>query len=305
MATRNLASLLLLVVLASCSSAPRVEEGFVANGDTLLYTKAIGRGEPIVILHGGPGFDHRQFLPQMERLAAGHRLIFFDQRGTGLSTGPVDSASITLDAFLSDIDAVREAFGIETMNLLGHSWGGILAMHYAVRHPDRLRSLVVCSAGASADCFDAMRANIRDRRPPEDQELLEEIYASDAFQADDPGTIAQFWRVYFRVYFADTSFASSMNLTFGENTIANGNTVARLILESVGDFDLRDDLSRVTCPTLVVHGDADPMPVSFAEEIHRSIPGSELRILGRSGHWIFVDATDRFCSAVENFLDEI
>jgi pimeloyl-ACP methyl ester carboxylesterase len=96
-----------------------------------------------------------------------------------------------------------------------------------------------------------------------------------------------------------------MNLSFAENTLANGNLVARYILQSLGEFDLRDDLRRVTCPTLVLHGDADPMPVAYAEEIHRLIPGSELRILGRSGHWIFVDATDRFCSAVNDFVDGI
>ena len=302
MTAARLFAVVLLGLTMSCSTSSRVQEGFVTNGATSLYYKALGKGEPIVVLHGGPGFDHQQFLPYLGELASDYKVILFDQRGTGLSTGPVDSASITIDTFISDIEAVREAFGIEKMNLVGHSWGGILAMHYAVRHPENLKSLILCSAGASVDCFTDMRAQIQRARPPEDTELLESIYASEAFQAQDPAAIERFWQVYFRVYFVDTTLASTMNLTFTENTITNGNAVAGYILNSVGEFNLYDELRVVRCPTLILHGDSDPMPVSYAWRIHESIPGSQIRILERSGHWIFVDATEPFCASIREFL---
>ena len=274
------------------------------NGTSLFY-KTMGSGEPIVVLHGGPGFDHRQFLPYIWELAARHKVILFDQRGTGLSSGPIDSKSISIDSFIADIEGVRNAFGIERMNLLGHSWGGILAMHYGVRHPENLRSLVLCSTAASFESFGEMRETYEANRLPDDAALLQEIYSSDGFQNGDPQAVERFWRIYFKPYFADQELASRLDLQFTENSIMYGNEVAGHIFESIGEFDLHEDLQVIRCPTLVIHGDADPMPVKYAEMIHDSIDGSELVIAEGAGHWLFVDATDTFTSSVLEFLDEV
>jgi proline iminopeptidase len=293
---------LLVLGLSSCVPRARWRDGFLDVNGTRIYYKVLGRGEPIVALHGGPGFDHRQFLPFIDELAAHHEVILFDQRGTGLSSGPVDSASITIDNFIGDIEEVRIAFGIERMNLLGHSWGGVLAMHYAVRYPERLRSLILCSTTPWVDGFDAMRAEIEQRRTPEDAKELAEIGASPAFEANDPEAVERFWRVYFRPYFPDPSMVSRMDLRFTKNTLENSSAVAGYILRSVGAFDLRRSLRSVRVPTLILHGDSDPLPLEYAEQIHESIPGSELVVLRHSGHWIFVDATERFTESIEDFL---
>ncbi len=305
--TTNISINLLLALLLFASSVSAqlpdtVEEGFLDINGTSLFYKAMGSGDPIVVLHGGPGFDHRQFLPYIWELAANHRVILYDQRGTGLSSGPVDSMSINIDTFIADIEGIREAFGIETINLLGHSWGGILAMHYGIRFPERLNSLILCSTAASVESFTEMRATYSANREPGDEELLEEIYSSDEYQSGDPGAIEKFWRVYFKPYFKDHSLVSGLDLLFTENTIKNSNAVAGYILKSIGDFELHEDLKVVNCPTLVIHGDADPMPVKYAQKIHESIKGSQLVIAKDSGHWLFVDATETFRSSILEFL---
>ncbi len=293
----------LAVVSLACNDPATVEEGYVEVDGGRLFFKSMGSGDPIVVLHGGPGFDHRQFLPYVWQLAAHHKVILFDQRGTGLSSGPVDAGTISIDSFIADIEAVRTAFGIDRMNLLGHSWGGILAMHYGVRHPERLKTLILCSTAATSACFGEMRENYEAARRPEDAAELQEIYSSDEFQRGDPIAVESFWRVYFKPYFADQSMVSRLDLTFTENTIKNGGRVAELLLGSVGEFDLHADLQAIDCPTLVIHGDADPMPVSFAERIHDSIEGSELVVVEGAGHWLFVDGTEAFTSAVTDFLE--
>jgi len=270
-----------------------------------LFFKTMGSGEPIVVLHGGPGFDHRQFLPYIWELAEHHKVILFDQRGTGLSSGPVDSTSISIDTFIADVEGIREAFDIEKMNLLGHSWGGILAMYYGIRHPENLNSLILCSTAASHESFPEMRARYEADRLPEDVALLEEIYSSDEYQNGDPQAIERFWRVYFKPYFADQSLVSQMDLQFTENTIKYGNEVAGYILQSIGEFDLHEDLQAIRCPTLIIHGDSDPMPIKYAEMIHESIDGSELVTVEGSGHWLFVDATEVFTSSVCEFLARV
>ena len=290
---------------ASCTNAPVIEEGFLEVNGTSLFYKTMGSGEPIIVLHGGPGFDHRQFLPYIWELAERHKVILYDQRGTGLSSGPIDSTSISIDSFIADIEGVREAFGIERMNLLGHSWGGILAMHYGIRHPENLRSLILCSTAASFESFGEMRETYEANRLPDDAALLQEIYSSDGFQNGDPQAVEEFWRVYFKPYFADQQLVSKLDLRFEENSIKNGNAVAGHILESIGDFELHEDLKAIRCPTLVIHGDADPMPFKYAEMIDESIEGSELVIVEGAGHWLFVDATETFVSSIFDFLAEV
>jgi proline iminopeptidase len=190
------------------------------------------------------------------------------------------------------------------MNLLGHSWGGILAMHYGIRHPEKLKTLVLCSTAASFESFAGMRTTYEANRTSEDAALLEEIYSSDNFQNGDPDAVERFWRVYFKPYFADQDLASKLDLQFTDNTIKHGNEVAGYILQSIGDFDLHGDLRVIRCPTLIIHGDADPMPFKYAEMIHESIDGSELVNVEGAGHWLFVDATDTFTSSVLDFLAE-
>ncbi len=300
---RYLLLLLLIPILSiSCGGEPAIEEGFVQNGDQSLYYKTMGSGDPIVVLHGGPGFDHRQFLPFIWELAEGHQVILYDQRCTGLSSGPADSTSLNIDTFIDDIEAIRMHFGIEKMNLLGHSWGGILAMHYGLKHEDKLKSLIICSAAAAEESFPEMRATYEANREPGDDELMMEIYESEAFQNGDPVAYEKFWRVYFKPYFADHSQVEKMDLIFTENTIKNCNTVGRYVFQSIGNFDLHDDLKALRCPTLVVHGDADPMHYKCAERIHESIAGSELVIVKGAGHWLFVDGTEAFSRGILEFL---
>lgn len=293
---------LIAVVGSSCGGTEGVSEGFLDVNGTRLFFKTMGDGDPIVVLHGGPGFDHRQFLPYIWELASEHQVILYDQRGTGLSSGPVDAASINIDTFVADLDAVCEAFGIERMNLLGHSWGGILAQYYAIRHPERLKSLIFCSTTPSYAAFAEMRVNYEARRRPEDAELLGEIYASEAYQSGDPEAVEKFWRIYFKPYFVDQNMVDELDLHFERNTIENSGAVAALVLESMGEFDLQQDLHVVHCPTLVLHGDSDPMPLAYAEKIRDSIDGSTLVVAENSGHWLFVDATDIFTSSILAFL---
>ena len=305
MKTISLTSTVLLAAFAACSAPPAIEEGYLEVNGTSLFYKTMGSGEPIVVLHGGPGFDHRQFLPYIWELSTRHQVILYDQRGTGLSSGPIDETSIHIDTFIADIEGIREAFGIERMNLLGHSWGGILAMHYAVRHPDNLRSLILCSTAASHESFAEMRATYQANRSAEDTERLAEIQASSEFQAQDPEAIEGFWRVFFKPYFADPTLVDAMDLQFTENTIANGNAVAGYLFQSVGDFDLHEQLKVIRSPTLIIHGDSDPMPISYAERIHASIDGSKLVIAQDSGHWLFVDATETFRTSILEFLESV
>lgn len=288
-----------------CSGDAPVQDGYVDINGTALYYKTTGEGDPIVVLHGGPGFDHRQFLPYIWDLAEDHQVILYDQRGTGLSSGQVDPVSISIGTFIQDIEEIRKAFGLEKMNLLGHSWGGILAMHYAVKHPESLKSLILCSTAASVDSFATMRATYTANRLPEDQKLLEEMMASDALRNGDPKAYEEFWRVYFKPYFDDQSLVAGLDLQFAPNTIKYGSQVAGYMLDSIGAFDLHDELKTLHVPTLIVHGESDPMSPDYARRIHESIAGSQLVLIEHTGHWLFIDGRETFRDSILSFLKDL
>jgi proline iminopeptidase len=97
-----------------------------------LYVRVIGKGQPVIVLHGGPDFDHSYFLPDLDRLKDTFRLIYYDQRGRGKSADNVRPEDVTLISDLNDIDGVRQHFRLNSVVLLGHSWGTVLALEYAL-----------------------------------------------------------------------------------------------------------------------------------------------------------------------------
>ncbi|MDP9011427.1 MAG: alpha/beta fold hydrolase, partial [Pseudomonadota bacterium] len=129
------------------SGARRVRDGFIAGAGARIYYKTLGRGIPLLLLHGGPGADHSDFLPALQPLAERCQLVLIDERGSGRSERLADSGGYTLDNMVKDIEKVRKHFRFPRLVVLGHSFGGILAQAYAVRHPQRISGLVLAGTG--------------------------------------------------------------------------------------------------------------------------------------------------------------
>ena len=133
------ATTLLLMLPAGRATAEQIAssveplETRILVGGASLYARAIGQGRPVIVLHGGPDFDHRYFLPDLNRLADAFRLIYYDQRGRGRSANNVRPEDVTLTSEMDDLDKVRQHFRLEAPALLGHSWGALLVLEYALR----------------------------------------------------------------------------------------------------------------------------------------------------------------------------
>ena len=130
--------------LGACSSsAPDRQGGLTPINGTRLFVHREGVGEPAIVIHGGPVLDHGYLQPYLAPLGDELEIVFYDQRLSGRSDGVVDNASVRLDTFVDDIEALRQALGLERVHLIAHSWGGLLAMKYATAHSSQLRSLVL------------------------------------------------------------------------------------------------------------------------------------------------------------------
>src|SRR5437763_8927804 len=126
-----------------------IREGFVDAGGVLIYYWEIGRGAPLMVVHGGPGASHDYFLPYLLPLARHNRLIFIDERGSGRSEKLDDASQYTVENMAEDCEAVRQALGLGKISLLGHSYGGVLAQAYALKYQKNLTHLILGSTFAS------------------------------------------------------------------------------------------------------------------------------------------------------------
>ncbi len=186
-----------VTALPSCSARalqtePSVEarESRLTLGTASLYVREIGRGLPIIVLHGGPDFDHSYLLPDLDRWADAFHLIYYDQRGRGKSADHVRPDDVTLASDVDDLDKVRQHFHLESATLLGHSWGAVLALEYALRHPTRVSRLILMNPAPTS-------ASDLNQQLGADTDRQREIMASTAYQEGDPAAVAARYRIHF------------------------------------------------------------------------------------------------------------
>lgn len=274
------------------------------NGVTLYY-KTLGAGEPIVILHGGPGLDHSYFLPHLERLAQNYKLIFFDQRASGRSSAPKDSTGMTLAHFIEDLEGIRQAFGLEKMNLMAHSWGGLVAMRYALAHGDRLKSLMlVNSVSANSADDDIADKNLKSRFTTQDSLDRARIMQSLAFQKRDTKALTEFFKVVFRPSFHDRKLAGKLQITFQPDYVKKS-AILHYLNRDAAAYDLYPQLATLKTPTLILHGESDLLPVEAARKLQQTIKESEFVLLKYCGHFPFIEAPQDFVVNVKSFLNRL
>ena len=297
------AAVLCLSATASHAAWP-VERGYKVINGVSHYYEVIGEGVPIVVVHGGPGLDHSYFLPQMKELAKNYRLIFYDQRGMGKTSADFDVKRMTMDDLVEDLDGIRQAFGLEKMNLMGHSWGGLVSMFYAIKYPGRLRSLILSNSTPASSALRDRSFGMMAQKTSRDDSLAEsQIAQTDSFKKRDPSAMAKYFRLLFRGSFRDKRFADSLTLEFDSTYASKSAMVQQLYNDTrIQTYDIHRRLNAVTCPTLIIAGADDAAAPEANEQIHESIRGSQYVILPDCGHFPFIEAGEKFFPLVRNFL---
>src|SRR3989454_676515 len=232
-----------------------------------LYTRRVGHGPPVVVLHGGPGAHHDYLLPQYDHLAEGGRtLLYYDQRGGGRSPVPRD-VPVGWREHVVDLEALRGHWELDRLTLIGYSWGGLLALLYALEHPDRIARLaLVSSAPVTAAWRDEFERRFAARMAqPWIARSRADLVASGLSRTDPE----KYRRIAFALsvagYFRDPSRAREMTpFRVTERT-------RRGVWDSLGNYDLREQIHRTfpdgTAPrSLLLHGVYDPMPLEAARE---------------------------------------
>jgi proline iminopeptidase len=279
--------------------------GFVSFETGRIFYEVVGEGAPVVVVHGGPGLEHSYLRPGLDALAGSNSLVYYDQRGTGRSETVLDAESISLDTFLEDIESLRQTLGQDRVTVLGHSFGSLLALAYAMAHPDRTRGLILMAPVEPGTRWqeEAGRRAAR-ARSPEDTAELARLRASPGYEARDPNTVSEMYRLAYRGTLRNPARIDDLNLGLSRRTAENGSEVARLLGASMGPVDWWADLRDLSVPTLVIHGRYDVMPVEMSRALAAALPDGRLAVL-ESGHFPFVEDPRGLVAAVTGFLAEL
>jgi proline iminopeptidase len=297
------------------SGVPQIErnalprEGHVPLEKADLYSREIGQGQPIIVLHGGPDFDHSYLVPDLDRLADSYRLIYYDQRGRGRSADRVQPEDVTLESEIADLDAVRKHFGLGSATLLGHSWGTVLALEYAIRHPDRVSRLILMNPGpASNDDYLSFRKERREKLGA-DLDRLKSAATTAGYQEGDPVAVAAYYRIHFKQALARPEDLEKVIATLKASFTKEGVLKARKVEDrlmnetwSSSQYSLLPKLEKVSIPTLVIYGDHDFIPVETAAHIARAIPKARLVTLKDCGHFSYLECPDAVRKEIQDFF---
>ena len=270
---------------------PPRAQGFTTSTPVPLYWVEYGDPDapPVLLLHGGPAASHEYLLPQMLALAEENRLVTYDQRGGGRSRYDDDRAVIGWRDQVEDVGRVATELGVAPLTIVGYSWGGLLAMLYAVEasagqvQPPLARLALIDPAPITRSTRLAFEQELARRQAaPEVAALRAELQASGPREHDADAYRQRAFEISVAGYFADP--ARARELTPFRVT----GRVQQSIWQSLGDYDLRDALASVRVPAIVLHGRQDPIPLSSSEEAARAL-GTTCVVMENSGHVPYVE----------------
>jgi len=252
----------------------------------------------LVLLHGGPGADHSIYRPAFDQLADRAQLVYLDLRGQGRSD-PDEPARWNLARWGDDVAAFCDALGIAGPVVLGHSFGGMVAMAYATRHPRHPRGVILSGTYARQDIERGAR-RCTELAGPE---------AGDAFRehwkAPSRETTARYDRTVLRLYARKPITRTDLDAAF--RVRVRQEVGLYFAAGEMQRFDLRPDLARLCCPTLVIGGTLDPVcPIEDAEDIAAAIPAEHVRFerLEDASHLLWVDQAERYFAVLREFLSD-
>ncbi|MFC7393355.1 alpha/beta fold hydrolase [Scopulibacillus cellulosilyticus] len=279
----------------------QLKEQHIKLNDVNIFVKTMGHGEPLIFLHGGPGDEHKYFLPHVEPLSNDFTLIFYDQSGCGQSG---TSENYSMEQEIEILEALRQKLGIQKMNVLGQSWGTILGLLYATTYPDHVNKLMLVSAvGATGEGFKAFSKELRDRLSNYDSnqlKKLEENY-NERLKSDPDQLIKEFTQITDPYYVHNIE-----NLKRKIDTKINVKVNSILSEEILKNYDVRKYLSLLKeIPILILQGNDDLFTPKMVEQnLLEYLPHAEFVVFPFSGHWPFLEETKEFNDVTKLFFED-
>ena len=305
------------VVRQAGANDPATRDGYLTTPDDIrLYYRVVGNApDTIIAIHGGPGVDLESIAGDFTPLAAKHTVIFYDQRGAGRSDLPTDTLRLGARQQIEDLDAVRHHFGLASVTLVAHSYGPLLAASYAIAHPDRVRRMVFFGPvpPKRGDFWRRFAENAGARMDTSDQVKLAAAGRRLFDPASDTAAIRsacrEYWALALKPRLADAvhgaeKIHSDLCASDPRGIRFGLMTTNRVVMASYGDWDLRPALKTLDVPTLVVHGEAEAIPMDMVQEWTTTMPHATLLRVPGAAHFTYAERPELVWPAVEAFLSD-
>lgn len=285
-----------------------VASGTTATTEHPLYWARYGPSgaRRLIVLHGGPGAHHDYLLPQMlelTRAAGGRELLFYDQRGGGRSKTDTREP-ITWQTHVSDLAAVAREFELDRPDIVGYSWGGLLALLYASEAardrslPSPASLVLIDPAAISRQYREQFEREFARRGASDEVQRLRAELAESGLRENNPAAYRQRnFELSVAGYFHDPTDAKDLT------PFRVSSRVMQTVWDSLAEFDLAADgrLASIRAPTLVVHGRQDPIPLASSVEA-AELMGAKLVAIDECGHVPYVEQPEALFSAIDSFL---
>jgi proline iminopeptidase len=298
------------------SGGVRMIEITTPKGRFKVWTKRVGNNPKLklLLLHGGPGATHEYFAAFDSFLPAeGVEYIYYDQLGSGISDRPTDDTLWTIPRFVDEVEQVRTALGLNRDNfcVLGHSWGGVLAIEYALAHPDALKCVVISNMMASIPAYNDYARRVL--MPAMDQKALSEVQALEAAgKTGDPRYMELLMPMHYETHLLRRPFAEWPEPV--QRSFAHLNQPLYTLMQGpselgasgrLANWDRFGDLKRIQAPTLVIGARFDTMDPSHMERMARQLPHGEYLYLPEGGHMAMYDDQARYFAGLTAFLKKL
>jgi len=291
-----------------------MKEGFTSFRGYKVWYGIIGEREeqgklPLLCLHGGPGAPHDYLEPIGTIAQTGRRVIFYDQLGSGNSDHPHKPEMWAVDLFVEEIGVVRQALGLEKVHILGQSWGGMLAMEYALTKPKGLASLILADSPANMSQWISEVNRLRSQLPPEVQQTL--LKHEQEGTTNDPA-YQEATLVFYRRHLCRVDpWPQCLQRTFEKLMQApevyytmNGPSEFH-VTGTLRNWNIVNRLNEIHVPTLLLSGRYDEATPEVVETVHRGIKGSEWIIFENSSHMPHLEESERYIQVLADFLSRV
>ena len=297
--------IIFLLFLFSCADQAENKQGLTDVNGTSLFYHIIGKGEPVIVIHGGPVLDQSYMIDHFKELSKNHKLIFFDQRACGRSTANVDTSSMKMKTLIEDIDALRKKFNLVKVHVLGHSWGGMLAAMYAIEYPLNVKSLILCDAmPPSFELWQQEEKELASHQTAYDSLMNDKIRSSTQFKNKDVKMVDSLMKFSFRTQFVDTTKLNQLKIELPPDYFKRSEIFGHIAPE-LFSFYITSKLNKIISPTLIIYGDHEPALKISGPVYKSSIVNSKLIPISDSGHFPFIEQPEQFNKSVESFLKSV
>ncbi len=279
-----------------------VSSGTIPVREAELEYQLRGSGPAVIVLHGGPGIGYRYLEPELVVLSDLAQLLFYDQRASGMSTGVECTSLLNIHEFVADLEAVRAAHGAQRPIFLGHSFGGLLAMHYAIAYPDRVAALILVDPDpASRTLWSRHSESILARQSQEAAREIATIREIDDWNYS-PALVERYFELALAPLFAKGQSPAGFGSRFTQVIPRNLTTTASALRTSLGNWELHPALHTIQCPCLLVVGEESIFPAEASDRLATGLPDCTVARVKHASHFPQLEAPREFQQAVRSFL---